>query len=147
MSKEYKLEWYDDATDSLGNTYWEAEAKHCSCPYFYRICQKLANDKILFYDDSDVELQQGYKEWETLEEAKKDFDKRINSFNSFENFKMTYPENVKFEYNEFLASDEEPYGVTIKEHSFHGDSFVQCFEKIADELSRYNTLKNYLKSL
>ena len=73
-----KLIWHEEY-DENDNTIWEAAAPYadeCGSPFYFRIKQKLEDNKRIFYDASDEDIRGDYRrDWESIDEAKTDLEK------------------------------------------------------------------------
>jgi hypothetical protein len=74
-----KLEWIED-WDEDGNSIYEANSPFYDdgTHFKFRIKQRLANNRIEFYDASDAECSLGGESWPTLAKAKAAMQKASN---------------------------------------------------------------------
>lgn len=79
--ESFPLVWFTDC-DEDGNTIWEAASPYNDegTPFYYRIRQRLYNDKIEYYEDSDDILVNDDSDgaWDSLDEAKDQMQKEAN---------------------------------------------------------------------
>lgn len=82
------LEWFT-SKDITNNTMYEAFSPYHNDgnPIMFRICKRLRDDKIIFYEDSDYELVGDVvsREWEDIVKAKADIQKDANEIVNYIN--------------------------------------------------------------